>query len=76
MILRLFRRRVPSSVEQFASARIPTSYGEFTVHAYVSDGDQTEHVAFVMGDVVGGDPPLVRLHSNYALLNVHPLRFL
>jgi 3,4-dihydroxy 2-butanone 4-phosphate synthase/GTP cyclohydrolase II len=57
------RRRDETAVEHFASARIPTVYGEFTAHAYLSGRDRTEHVAYVMGDVAGGDPPLVRVHS-------------
>lgn len=50
-------------VEHFAAARVPTSYGTFVAHAYRSLTDGEEHVAYVMGDVKGGDPPLVRLHS-------------
>lgn len=57
------RRRDEVEVEHFASARIPSGFGEFTAHAYLSGRDRTEHVAFVMGDVAGGDPPLVRVHS-------------
>ena len=57
------RRRSETNVEHFASARIPSAYGEFTAHAYLSGRDRIEHVAYVMGDVVGGDPPLVRVHS-------------
>lgn len=50
-------------VEHFAAARVPTSYGTFVAHAYRSLADGTEHVAYVMSDVKGGEPPLVRLHS-------------
>jgi len=50
-------------VEHFAAARVPTSYGSFVAHAYRSSADGEEHVAYVMGDVEGGEPPLVRLHS-------------
>ncbi|RMH76410.1 MAG: bifunctional 3,4-dihydroxy-2-butanone-4-phosphate synthase/GTP cyclohydrolase II [Actinomyces sp.] len=57
------RRRSEKLVEHFAEARIPTRYGEFTAHAYRSVLDGVEHVAYVMGDVDGGDPPLVRVHS-------------
>lgn len=57
------RHRSDPDVEHFASARIPSVYGEFTAHAYLSGRDRTEHVAYVMGDVVGGEPPLVRVHS-------------
>lgn len=50
-------------VEHFAAARVPTVFGEFTAHAYRSVVDGVEHVAYVMGDVAGDPPPLVRLHS-------------
>jgi len=51
------------TVEHFAAARLPTTHGEFVAHAYRSIPDGEEHVAYVMGDVDGGDPPLVRVHS-------------
>jgi len=57
------RRRSSPAVEHFASARIPSAYGEFTAHAYLSGRDRGEHVAYVMGDVSDGEPPLVRVHS-------------
>ncbi len=50
-------------VEHFAAARVPTSYGTFVAHAYRSVADGEEHIAYVMGDVEDGAPPLVRLHS-------------
>ena len=51
------------AVEHFAAARVPTSYGAFVAHAYRSAADSEEHIAYVMGDVSGGAPPLVRMHS-------------
>ncbi len=51
------------AVEHFAAARVPTSYGSFVAHAYRSVADGEEHIAYVMGDVAGAEPPLVRLHS-------------
>lgn len=50
-------------VEHFAVARVPTQYGEFEAHVYLSPEDGHEHIVYVMGDVNGGRPPLVRLHS-------------
>lgn len=58
-----FRRRREKLVEHFAAARVPTGYGDFMAHAYRSLLDEEEHVAYVMGDVEGGEPPLVRVHS-------------
>ena len=57
------RRRHEKLVEHFGSARIPTRYGEFTAHAYVSLLDEEEHVAYVLGDLSSVDAPLVRVHS-------------
>ncbi len=52
-------------VERVASARLPTRYGEFTIHGYRARyADQmAEHVALTMGDVADGKPVLVRVHS-------------
>ncbi len=58
-----YRRRNEILVEHFAAARLPTTFGEFMAHAYRSVVDGEEHVAYVMGDVEGGEPPLVRVHS-------------
>lgn len=57
------RRRSEKLVERFASAQIPTRYGEFTAHAFRSVMDDVEHVAYVMGPVDDGEPVLVRVHS-------------
>ena len=51
------------TVDRVADARLPTSYGEFRVIAYASAVSKDTHVALVMGDVAGGEPPLVRVHS-------------
>lgn len=58
-----YRRKREILVEHFAAARLPTTYGQFMAHAYRSVVDGEEHVAYVMGDVEGGEPPLVRVHS-------------
>ncbi len=58
-----YRRRSEKLVEKFASARIPTKYGDFTAHAYRSLLDDEEHVAYQLGEVQGDEPLLVRVHS-------------
>ena len=58
-----YRRRHEKLVEHFASARIPTKYGDFTAHAYRSTLDGDEHVAYVLGDLNSVEAPLVRVHS-------------
>src|SRR6266511_4368647 len=52
-------------VERVASAKLPTRYGEFTVHGYRARyaNTEAEHVALTMGDVASGDPVLVRVDS-------------
>jgi len=52
-------------VERVASARLPTAYGDFTIHGYRARYARTEaeHVALTMGDVASGEPVLVRVHS-------------
>jgi 3,4-dihydroxy 2-butanone 4-phosphate synthase / GTP cyclohydrolase II len=62
-LVRHRRRRREKLAEHFATARVPTAHGDFMAHAYRSLLDGIEHVAFVMGEVEGGKPPLVRVHS-------------
>ena len=52
-------------VERIASAKLPTEYGEFTVHGYRAKfaNLEAEHVALTMGDVTDGEPVLVRVES-------------
>ncbi|MEW6776243.1 MAG: bifunctional 3,4-dihydroxy-2-butanone-4-phosphate synthase/GTP cyclohydrolase II [Bdellovibrionota bacterium] len=51
-------------VYRYSEARVPTIYGEFNAVVYHNDLDRHEHVAFVKGDVSGGEPVLVRVHSS------------
>ena len=52
-------------VERVAQAKLPTDYGEFTVHGYRAriGNTEAEHVALTMGDVATGEPVLVRVDS-------------
>ncbi len=52
-------------VERIASAKLPTRYGDFTIHGYKArfGNTEAEHVALTMGDVASGEPVLVRVHS-------------
>jgi 3,4-dihydroxy 2-butanone 4-phosphate synthase / GTP cyclohydrolase II len=52
-------------VERVATAKLPTEYGEFTIHGYRArfGNTEAEHVALTMGDVASGQPALVRVHS-------------
>ncbi|ADB52438.1 bifunctional 3,4-dihydroxy-2-butanone-4-phosphate synthase/GTP cyclohydrolase II [Conexibacter woesei] len=50
-------------VRETGRARVPTAHGVFTCHTWESAIDGIEHLAFVHGDVRGGEPALVRIHS-------------
>ena len=58
-----YRNRHERLVERFASARIPSNYGEFTSHVYRTALDEVEHLAFVTDAFDPAEPPLVRVHS-------------
>ncbi len=46
-----------------SSARLPTRYGQFRIHAFVCPFSGEEHVALIRGKVDGREDVLVRLHS-------------
>ena len=70
-----YRRRHEKLVERGPSARIPTSYGEFTAIAFREKLTGKEHVALLLGDVGGADNVLVRVHSECLTGDVfHSLR--
>jgi 3,4-dihydroxy 2-butanone 4-phosphate synthase/GTP cyclohydrolase II len=50
-------------VRKVASPILPSKWGELRVHAYHSDATGEEHLALTLGDVAGGEPVLVRVHS-------------
>lgn len=50
-------------IERVADAKLPTSFGSFTVAAFKSEVDPSEHLALILGDVNTDDPILVRVHS-------------
>ena len=59
-----YRRRTEKLVSKVAQARLPSRYGEFTVHAYESPVDPAPYTAFTMGDISDGKDVLVRIHSS------------
>jgi 3,4-dihydroxy 2-butanone 4-phosphate synthase/GTP cyclohydrolase II len=58
-----YRLRHEKLVQKVTEAKLPTVYGEFTAVAYKSAVDAAEHIALVKGDVLNGEPVLVRVHS-------------
>jgi 3,4-dihydroxy 2-butanone 4-phosphate synthase/GTP cyclohydrolase II len=57
------RIRTETLVKRVASARLPTPFGEFTIHAYENQIDRQTHVAMVLGDIGDGHDVTVRVHS-------------
>lgn len=58
-----YRRQQESRVERVATARLPTSTGDFSVIGYRESLSGTEHLALVHGDLSDGVDVLVRMHS-------------
>jgi 3,4-dihydroxy 2-butanone 4-phosphate synthase/GTP cyclohydrolase II len=58
-----YRKEHEILVECVAKAKMPTRYGDFTVHAYVKKLNGEHHVALVKGDIADGKPVLGRVHS-------------
>jgi len=59
-----YRRQTEKLVTKVAEAKLPTTYGEFIVHAYESEVDPAPYVAFTLGDIANGEDVLVRIHSS------------
>lgn len=50
-------------LNNIVQTRIPTRHGEFTLHYFINNLDEKEHIALVHGDVVGKNNVPVRIHS-------------
>jgi len=57
-----YRRRQDKLVRKVSEARLPTKFGEWTIHVYRALVDGLEHVALVKG-AIGVKPVLLRVHS-------------
>jgi GTP cyclohydrolase II len=51
------------SIKYIASSKLPTPFGEFTMHGFEDETTGKEHVALSMGDIDSGEPVLARAHS-------------
>lgn len=58
-----YRRTHEKLVSRIGQAQVPTDWGVFTCTAFRSHLDDTEHLAFSLGDVSDGQPVLTRVHS-------------
>lgn len=59
-----YRRRTEKLITKVAVAKMPTRFGEFVAHAYVSSVDDNEYLALVMGELTPDTPVLTRIHSS------------
>ena len=59
-----YRMTTESLVKRVSSAKMPTEYGDFRVHAFENQVDRQTHVAYVIGDIGDGKNVLVRVHSS------------
>jgi GTP cyclohydrolase II len=46
-----------------ADAHLPTSFGDFRIRVFHEENTGLDHVALTLGDMIGPDPVLVRVHS-------------
>ncbi|HCT97188.1 bifunctional 3,4-dihydroxy-2-butanone-4-phosphate synthase/GTP cyclohydrolase II [Carnobacterium sp. PL12RED10] len=58
-----YRLKTERHTRHVSQAKMPTKFGEFTIHTFINDVDNQEHVALVKGDVSGEGQVLTRLHS-------------
>ena len=59
-----YRRRNEQLVSRVATAKFPTSYGNFQIISYEVRYENQEPFALVMGDLAKADAALVRMHSS------------
>jgi 3,4-dihydroxy 2-butanone 4-phosphate synthase/GTP cyclohydrolase II len=59
-----YRMRTESLVKRVAAAKMPTDFGDFTVHAFENQLDHQAHLALVRGEIGDGRDVLVRVHSS------------
>jgi 3,4-dihydroxy 2-butanone 4-phosphate synthase / GTP cyclohydrolase II len=55
---------LPPLLREAATAKLPTEFGDFEIHAYEDLSNGKEHVALVLGDIGDGHAVLVRVHSS------------
>jgi len=59
-----YRMRTESLVRRVATAKLPTEYGDFQVHAFEDLVQKHSHIALVCGEIKDGKDVLVRVHSS------------
>ena len=61
--LQNYLRRNEQHMHREASAKLPTSHGDFQINGYVNDITGEHHIALVCGKIGDGEDILVRVHS-------------
>ena len=56
-------RRHENHMQQQASAKLPTAYGDFQIYGFVNDITGEHHLALVCGEIGNGEDILCRVHS-------------
>jgi GTP cyclohydrolase II len=56
-------KSAPLKVEHFATADLPSQFGNFKIVAFTNNRDGKDHVAIVNGEVKGKQGVLTRIHS-------------
>jgi 3,4-dihydroxy 2-butanone 4-phosphate synthase/GTP cyclohydrolase II len=51
-------------VRPVATAKLPTEFGDFTIHAYDDRIEEKTHIALVLGEIGDGKGVLARVHSS------------
>ncbi len=65
-----FRINNEKAVEQVASCKLPTEFGDFTLYAYQDAIEDAVHLALVKGNVRSEEPTLVRVHLQNTLCDL------
>ncbi len=68
----LIRYRIQNeeSVEQISQQVVTTEFGDFDMYCFEDHVNRNVHLALVKGDILAGDPPLVRVHLQNTLGDV------
>ncbi|MBR7801315.1 GTP cyclohydrolase II [Undibacterium fentianense] len=51
------------ALEYVDSCALPTTWANFTMHAFIDPASGKEHIALSLGDIADGQPVLARIHS-------------
>lgn len=58
-----YRKKNEDLMELYATAKMPTKYGDFTIFAFVNKITKNHHVVLTKGNIDNGEDILCRIHS-------------